>query len=133
MNIEFPRPRRTRLTIDMAPLIDVVFLLLVFFMLTSTFLPPALPLDLPGTANREAAPQEPVVVSLDARRVIALNGEVVAPEAFGKRLAALLAESGKSSILFRGDRSVDYGSFLGLMDQARAAGARKMSLVHENE
>ncbi|MFZ9965065.1 MAG: ExbD/TolR family protein, partial [Terrimicrobiaceae bacterium] len=47
----FARPKRPTLSIDMAPLIDVVFLLLIFFMLTSSFVPPSVPLTLPQAAS----------------------------------------------------------------------------------
>jgi len=129
--IDFPRPRRPRLTLDMAPLVDVVFLLLVFFILTSSFLPPALPLDLPGTTNEEVAPSEPIVVSLDAAGAIALNGEVVAREDFSKRMGAALEENPNAAVHFRGDRTAEYGWFLQLMDESRQAGAQRLHLVHE--
>lgn len=129
--IDFPRPRRSRLTLDMAPLIDVVFLLLVFFILTSSFLPPALPLDLPGSGNEETAPAEPVVVSLDASGTIAVNGEVIAREAFRQRISQALEENANAAVHFRGDRSAEYGWFLQLMDESKQAGATRLHLVHE--
>jgi biopolymer transport protein ExbD len=133
MQIEFSRPRRAKLAIDMAPLIDVVFLLLVFFMLTSSFLPPAIPLDLPQTANKEIAPSLPIMLSLDRHGRVALNEEIVDLAALQGRLAALIAETGITSILLRGDQSVEYGTFLRLMEIARAAGAKKLNLVHDAE
>jgi biopolymer transport protein ExbD len=129
--IDFPRPRRPKLSLDLAPLVDVVFLLLVFFILTSSFLPPALPLDLPGTANEEVAPAEPIVVSLDADGVIAINGEIISRERFATTIKEALVEYDGAAVHFRGDRAAEYGWFLQLMDEARQAGAQRLHLVHE--
>lgn len=129
--IEFSRPKRPSLTLDMAPLIDVVFLLLVFFILTSSFLPPALPLELPRTSNEQVAPAEPVVVSMDAQGSIAINGVFVSNEGFHEALKVALLGSESKAVHFRGDRLSEYGKFLQLMDSARSAGAEKLHLVHE--
>jgi biopolymer transport protein ExbD len=129
--IDFPRPRRSRLTLDMAPLVDVVFLLLVFFILTSSFLPPALPLDLPGSTNEEAAPAEPIVVSLDSAGAIAVNGEIVSRAEFSGKMREALAENENAAVHFRGDRTAEYGWFLQLLDESRQAGAQRLHLVHE--
>lgn len=117
----------------MAPLIDVVFLLLVFFMLTSTFLPPSLPLDLPTSGNTNPSPTEPIVVSMNAEGVVAINGEMVTEENFVETLRVELQTSGTEAVLFRGDRTAAYGSFLRWMDLAKQAGARKLNLVHQAE
>ncbi len=130
--IEFSRSKRSSLSLDLAPLIDVVFLLLVFFMLTSSFIPPSLPLDLPSSENQEIAPVEPVVVSLDASGLIAINGEPVSAEAFGDSLKQALSQSTTQAVNFRGDRAVPYGTFLQLMDEARSVGAKKLHLIHQN-
>ena len=126
----FRRPRRPTHTIDMAPLIDVVFLLLVFFMLTSSFTPPALPLDLPEV--RSSAGSEPVVVvvSLDAAGGLAIDGSVVEESAFEVRLKEALVAAGTQTVHFRGDKNAVYGKFLGLMAKAKEAGAGQFHLVH---
>lgn len=127
----FPRSRRPGLSIDMAPLIDVVFLLLIFFMLTSSFVPPSVPLALPRTEVREVGESPRVVVSLDAGGRISIGGEVVEEAAFEEGLAAALEREGTAAVHFRGDTSVDYGIFLDLVARARAVGARQFHLVHQ--
>ena len=62
--MEFIRPKRISLGLDMAPLIDIVFLLLIFFMLSSSFLNPALKLDLPQAVKHDTNEPQQVVVLL---------------------------------------------------------------------
>lgn len=127
----FRRPRRPTHTIDMAPLIDVVFLLLVFFMLTSSFSPPSLPLKLPEVRAAEAVEPPVVVISLDAQGVVTIAAEAVDDSQFADRLRRALQEAGTETVHFRGDRDADYGRFLKLMARAKEAGAAQFHLVHE--
>lgn len=127
----FVRPKRPSHTIDMAPLIDVVFLLLIFFMLTSSFTSPSLPLKLPGASAEGSEPRETLTVSVAEDGSIAIDGEIVTLDAFEESLRARLAGSAEKSVNFRGDRAVDYGIFVDLMDRARRTGATQFNLVHE--
>lgn len=131
MSVEFLRTKRPAMALDLAPLIDVVFLLLVFFMLTSSFLPPALAVDLPVAGNEESAPAEPVVLVIASDGGISLNGEAVTLEALAGRLALALQESESKALHVRGDRAASYGIFLEVMDVAKAAGAIRLHLMHE--
>jgi biopolymer transport protein ExbD len=127
----FVRPKRPTHTIDMAPLIDVVFLLLVFFMLTSSFQQPSLPLKLPGAQGTGAEPQETVTVSVTAEGRVAIDGAEVTREAFEETLRARLVAVPDKTVNFRGDRALDYGIFVELMDRARRTGATQFNIVHD--
>ncbi|MGF1656603.1 MAG: ExbD/TolR family protein [Verrucomicrobiales bacterium] len=126
----FRRNKRPSSAIDLAPLVDVVFLLLIFFMLTSSFAEPSLPLTLPQSKNTEGATTQPVVVSLDAAGQLAINGEEISMAEYEQTLRAALERNGVETVNFRGDESVDYGEFLRLMDVSRAAGAVEFHLIH---
>ena len=127
----FARPKRATLSIDMAPLIDVVFLLLIFFMLTSSFVPPSVPLTLPQAASGAPSEAAKVVVSLDANGGISIAENPVADSEFESALRSALDQNATATVHFRGDTSVDYGAFLKLISRARAAGASQFHLVHD--
>lgn len=127
----FSRPKRPTLSIDMAPLIDVVFLLLIFFMLTSSFAPPAVPLTLPKAASGAPSEAAKVVVSLDQNGQISISEKVVADADFETALRAALDQNATTAVHFRGDTAVDYGAFLQLISRARNAGASQFHLVHD--
>ena len=127
----FSRPKRPTLSIDMAPLIDVVFLLLIFFMLTNSFTPPSVPLALPKAPSNESADSPKVVVSLDAEGRISISETFVADADFEAGLKDTLRKNATSTVHFRGDKAMDYGIFLQFMTRARAAGANQFQLIHE--
>lgn len=127
----FSRPKRPTLSIDMAPLIDVVFLLLIFFMLTSSFMPPSIPLALPQAASKDATDSAKVVISLDAAGSVSISETPVTDADFEVQLQTEMLKNATTTVHFRGDKSVDYGLFLRLMSRARTAGAREFQLVHE--
>jgi len=127
----FSRPKRPTLSIDMAPLIDVVFLLLIFFMLTSSFMPPSVPLTLPQAASKDSSDSAKVIVSLDGEGRISISETPVADGEFEDLLKIELQKNATGVVHFRGDKSVDYGIFLQLMSRARSAGAQQFQLVHE--
>jgi biopolymer transport protein ExbD len=127
----FSRPKRPTLSIDMAPLIDVVFLLLIFFMLTSSFMPPTVPLALPQASSKESSDSAKVIVSLDGEGRISISETLVSEGEFENLLKIELQKNATSVVHFRGDKSVDYGIFLQLISRARAAGAQQFQLVHE--
>jgi biopolymer transport protein ExbD len=127
----FTRPKRPTLSIDMAPLIDVVFLLLIFFMLTSSFAPPAVQLTLPKAASGTPSETAKVVVSLDQAGGISISEKSISEAEFETALRAALDQNATTTVHFRGDTSVDYGVFLKLISRARNAGASQFHLVHD--
>jgi len=127
----FSRPKRPTLSIDMAPLIDVVFLLLIFFMLTSNFMPTSVPLNLPQASSKETSDSAKVIVSLDGEGRISISETLVTDGEFENLLKIELRKNATSVVHFRGDKSVDYGIFLQLMSRARASGAEQFQLVHD--
>jgi biopolymer transport protein ExbD len=127
----FTRPKRPTLSIDMAPLIDVVFLLLIFFMLTSSFAPPAVPLTLPKAASGTPSETAKVVVSLDQAGGISISEKSITESEFETALRAALDQNATTTVHFRGDTSIDYGVFLKLISRARNAGASQFHLVHD--
>jgi biopolymer transport protein ExbD len=127
----FSRPKRPTLSIDMAPLIDVVFLLLIFFMLTSSFAPPSVPLTLPQAASQAPGEAPKVIVSLAPDGTISIGDAVIPNSDFEPMLQQALDQNTTATVHFRGDKSVDYGAFLKLISRARASGASQFHLVHD--
>jgi len=127
----FIRPKRVSARLDMAPLIDVVFLLLIFFMLTSSFLQPSIPLALPQAAAADEPPPAPVFVSVDESGVLYVNQEMVPRADFAAKLGVVLAGRDDKTVNFRGDRTMPYEIFVALMAEAREAGAVQFNIVHE--
>jgi biopolymer transport protein ExbD len=119
--------QRERISLSVTPLIDVLFLLIIFFMLTGTFKRVAeLELSLPesSTAELNARQENPLqlelIVTQDGRLLI--GDEPVLLEALDERLREILAESPESSIVLKAESSVEHGRIVALLDVIRTAG-----------
>jgi biopolymer transport protein ExbD len=131
--MDFTRTKRVSSGIDLAPLIDCVFLLLVFFMLSSSFLQPAIPLSLPQIPATERPLPHHIALSMTADGNLFINEQMVASDQLGPALIRLAAGNLETPILFRGDRAVSYEQFLQTVTIAREAGFHKLSLQHQAE
>jgi len=127
----FARPKRLTTSIDMAPLIDVVFLLLIFFMLTSSFTLPSLQVKLPTAKGQTDTSPEVILVAVDAQGSITIQGSPVPLSQFDETIRALSQGNSDRKIHFRGDQKMNYGLFVDLMDRARQIGIVQFNLVHE--
>lgn len=129
--MEFEGRRRIRTHLDMAPLIDVVFLLLIFFMLTSTFLvQEAIDLDLPEAATGELTEEQQLVVTLDREGAVTVNGDPVGIDDLQDVIGRLL-DAPEQRITLRTDEAAPVRDMVRVMDEIRAAGGRNIALSTE--
>jgi biopolymer transport protein ExbD len=119
--------------IDITPLMDIVFQLLLFFILTSAMLQPSLPLDLPGSPQKNEGTEADLVISIDAEGRIFLNDAPAPLEAVEPAIAALIREKPDAAVILRGDKLVQYGSFFEVLDTIRNGGIKTLSLAYEEE
>jgi biopolymer transport protein ExbD len=129
--VEFRRPRRVRSSLDLTPLIDVVFQMLIFFLLSSSFLAPAMKLKLPRARTLDPTHQEDLVLSADAEGNLRLGADSVELEELEDVLRTRLETAEEKRLSFRGDRSLHYEVFVQVMEAARRAGVRDLDVRHE--
>jgi biopolymer transport protein ExbD len=133
MNMEIIRAKKAKLSMDLAPLIDVVFQLLVFFMLTSTFANPAIQMTLPKAKTSEIFKQEQLVISVDQNGNVFLNQEKSSLVTLKSDLGRLLKETGTTSVHIKGDQDMPYKRFVYIMSIAKEAGAQQINIVHQKD
>ena len=118
--------------LNLTSLIDVVFLLLVFFMVATTFLDPErqLDLDLPRAesgSEREAPPEELVLhVFRDGR--VALEGRDVDDEQLRSALERAARSAPETPVTIRGDARVEHARIVAVMDACALAGLSNLSV-----
>lgn len=128
--MDFEGRARIHSHLDIAPLIDIVFLLLVFFMLTSTFLTPeAIELELPESSTAIVTEATPIIVSVDQAGRLALNGERIELEQLQAKIKPLLREDADSAITLKSDARTEVQQLLRVMDEIRAAGGSNIALA----
>lgn len=131
----------TNALIDLTPLVDVVFLMLVFFLITSDILPlKSLNIESP-TLDLQSPPRtSQILVVVDAQNVIYVGSkkEIVDLESFQESLQreiqkTLTGRSGAdTTIVLSIDRRVEYGVFLRLFSLAQATKAKLRLVYHDN-
>ena len=122
------RHRDRRARVDMSPLIDIVFLLLIFFAVTTTFLEQsAMELELPESSTSEASESTKIIVEVAAGGEIRLQGEVVTAEQLEARIGELSAED-RQRVTVRADSSIELGLAVQVIDALRNGGAAGISL-----
>ncbi len=122
------RPREP-LELNLIPLIDVVFMLLIFFMLTTTFVHDrTLKVDLPvsESGSSERAELKNHVIELDARGEIAIDGARLSEQDLPRALAEI-ADDGRPVVLWA-DANVVNQRVVTVLDQARRAGIEKIGM-----
>ncbi len=118
--------------IDIAPLIDMVFQLLIFFMLTSSFImQPGIKVNLPKAVTSEVVKYENVEVVISSENVIYINGKVLNLQ----ELKTLLkqAAGAKGSILIKADRRASLGRIVEVWDMCRDLGITQINIATNQE
>jgi biopolymer transport protein ExbD len=122
--VRFGGGGRRKALINITSLIDVVFLLLLFFVVTSTFLErPGLDLTLPAASPTEVARRDEVTVELDADGATWLEGARLEPADLEAGIERALASAGTERVVLEADERVPHGRVVAAMDAARRAGA----------
>jgi len=129
--MNFARRPQEDLTLDLTPLIDVVFLLLIFFMVTTTFATQSgIGVKLPEAAAQERPSTEAVSISIKATGEFFLDERPVTREALRSGLKTLEQQRGAETVVVvRADESVAHGRVVEAMDAARTAGFRKLAIA----
>lgn len=128
--MQFREKKKKRVIINITSLVDVLFLLLIFFIVSSTFIEqPGMKLDLPETSGQPPVRVEGVVLSITADGAMYLNDDPVTLEDLKDRLKPLIKSLGEEGLVLRADEAVRYGLVVEAMDTARLAGVQKLVVV----
>lgn len=119
--------------INMTPLIDIMLVLLIVFMVSSTAaLESGMDIELPKTAlTNEKKEAEILVISLSKDGQVAVHGKQVKAEEISRKIASSLLELKTDSVILEGDTSANLGKAIELMDMAKVAGAKNFSIAAE--
>ena len=119
--------------INMTPFIDIMLVLLIIFMVTSTVsLESGLDIDLPTTKGKVVAKDEDaVIVSLNKEGKISVQGKPVSDENLSIELRESIKLSSSKLVIFEGDKKSSLGKTIEIMDIAKEAGAKNFAIAAE--
>ncbi|MEG4057455.1 MULTISPECIES: biopolymer transporter ExbD [unclassified Microcoleus] len=118
--------------INIVPLIDVVFSLLTFFILSSLFLtnPEGLPVDLPkATSSQPTQVTNRVTITIDSKGQVSLDRQPTTVEALPAQLSALAATRQGLIAVINSDEKVDFGLAVAVMDRVRQVKGVKLAVA----
>ncbi|MEW6534230.1 MAG: biopolymer transporter ExbD [Candidatus Auribacterota bacterium] len=128
------RPVRDTGRFDITPLVDVVFLLLIFFMLSSSFiLQPGIPVDLPQANETPQHQEENLVVTLTREHQLFFNNERVTFEGLQRRLRSMARKNKDGMLIIKADANTRHGRVVDIMNSARQAGIERMAIATQPE
>lgn len=140
MNFRAGLKRKPSAVLDMTPLVDVVFQLLIFFLLTSTYVQQSqqssssVPVELPES-SLEASPNLPeeIVISIDERGLIYIKDEEISLDQLAASLQRIAKSKPNTIVLVRGDQKVPYGRVGQVMSLVRASGLNLSAVLQSGQ
>jgi len=120
------RPRR-KVVINITSLIDVIFMLLLFFMITSTFLEqPGIKLELPTAKTSANAQAQEYVLTIDKKGELFLNRRPLALTELEAEVRKALPQMKDSALVLKADQEISHGLVVRIMDMAKRGGIKKL-------
>ncbi len=120
--------------IDVVPLIDCILVLLIFFMVTTTFAKDAeLQIERPGAQSASPANTRALRVFIDRTAAVYIDETPVRPWMVQSRVRDALSRSGEKTVLVVSDRRVTAEKLVEVVDQCRLGGAREIGVVTDAE
>ena len=130
--IEFQRPKPLPELLNLTSLIDVIFLLLLFFILTSIFADPGIPVELSESAVAafQETPGE-IRMSLLANGEVGVNGEIIGMNELPSALESLLHATSRRVVTVDADQGASFERFIRIIDVVKSAGGEKLVISAE--
>ena len=117
--------------INMTPLIDVIFILLIFFMITAQFRKPSLPVDLPEASSELTENDIDLILTASADKKLYLNGDFVNKRELKNTLTGEKEKNPSISVTLACDQTLSFGYVVQLLDILSNAGIENIRIDHE--
>lgn len=132
--MRFRNRKSEEASVDMSPLIDMVFILLIFFMVSSTFVKDMkLDLNRPGASSAQKASSKVIRVYIDNAGDTYVDAQPVKVWAIQAKVRDLLHTSTEKSVLVVTDETIAVEKLIEVVDQCRMAGAKDVAVATEKE
>lgn len=129
--MRFRKSREDEIRLSIAPLIDIVFLLLIFFMVTSHFdVASGVRISLPKVAKRIFNQEKTrITLVIDKSGHTYLEGKRIDMKTLQERLRELVKDKGIFQVILQADKDVSHGKVVQIMDIAKTAGAHSIIIA----
>jgi biopolymer transport protein ExbD len=129
--MQFRKRKARSMLIDITPLIDVIFLLLIFFMISTTFITaPGIHVNLPtATSQPKPEKQKPLEITITEKNQFFLDGRAVGIPDLRDALATAPGKTEETALIIKADGKVHHQVVVEVMDAAKQAGIHKLSIA----
>lgn len=123
--------RQPRLMI--IPMIDIIFFLLVFFMMSTLYMmeQKVLPVNLPQAATVQVDTSKPLVITVNVDGQISIDLEKIPLELLRSRIKVELARNPQTTFVLRADRKAEYGQVVMVLDELKSLGVSRIAVAAE--
>jgi biopolymer transport protein ExbD len=117
--------------IYIVPMIDVIFALLTFFILSTLYLTRSegLPVNLPKAATAQSEPQTEIAVTIDQQGRLALNRQPIQLNALTNKVKALMGSNQQALVVIDADERVTHGQVVAIMDKLRQVDGVRLAIA----
>ena len=128
--MQLRRKKRIESPPDITPMIDVVFLLLIFFMISTTFInTPGIKITLPEATSDEIKTEKTTIrLAISDKGEIYIDDEKVGLEALGNIFTNAAKEAKESIVIISADENASHGTVVGVMDSAKHSGITRLAI-----
>jgi biopolymer transport protein ExbD len=128
MQLSNGRPRRV--TLDLTPLIDVVLMLVIFFMLTTTFvLSPGVQVDLPQGSSLQEPRESDAIITITKEGAVYFQDAQVSLETLQAVLQRAKSQQPRLRVVMKADTVVQHGRVVAVMDIAKLVGIERLAIA----
>lgn len=121
-------------SLDLSPLIDMVFILLIFFMVTTTFVKDMkVDLNRPAAASASASDAKTIRVYIDSANEVYVDNQPIKVWALQSKLRDMLRSSAEKSVLVVSDSNIPVNSLIDVVDECRMSGAKEVAVSTTKE
>ncbi|HET8815906.1 MAG TPA: biopolymer transporter ExbD [Pseudidiomarina sp.] len=120
--------------IDMTPMLDIVFIMLIFFIVTTSFVKEAgIDVNKPEASQAQKKPSANIFIAIRANGEVWMDKRMVDVERVGANIERLLAEQPTDIVVIQADKEAKHGVVVEVMDQIKEAGIDKISIAAEDD
>ena len=131
--MNFRKRRRSETRVDVTPLIDIIFQLVLFFMVSTTFVTtPGIQVDLPrSSSDTILRERNDLNVWMTDEGSVFLNDTALSWDALGAAFRAASKDDPQTLVILKADTNIDHGRVVGIMDLARREGLFNLAIATE--
>ncbi len=122
--------RKSESEVNLTPMLDVVFIMLIFFIVTASFVKESgIEISRPGASTAVKKERGNILIAISANDQIWMNRRQVDPRALRANIERAHAENPQGAVVIQADKEAKTGLLVQVMDAARSAGVKDISLA----